>query len=60
MKIKVDQEKCIGCGLCANMCPEAFRLNNKGKSEGISKDNKHKECAKKAEASCPVVAIKID
>ena len=22
MKILIDEEKCIGCGVCADMCPE--------------------------------------
>ena len=26
MIIKVDQDNCIGCGLCANTCPEVFKV----------------------------------
>jgi ferredoxin len=29
----VNQEDCISCGLCAEVCPEVFRLNDKDLSE---------------------------
>ncbi|MGE5425962.1 MAG: ferredoxin [Bacillota bacterium] len=53
--VKVDQKKCIGCGLCVSMCPEVFRFNEEGKSEAYSQDNP--ACAADAAAGCPVVAI---
>lgn len=28
MKIKVDQNLCIGCGLCCGICDEVFRMND--------------------------------
>jgi ferredoxin len=55
--IKVDKNKCIGCGLCVSMCPDVFKMDDEGKSVVISQDNK--ECAKEAVASCPVKAISI-
>jgi ferredoxin len=54
MSIKVDQEKCVGCGMCAGLCPEVFIMNHDGKSEVIG-DNV--DCAREAAASCPVEAI---
>jgi ferredoxin len=53
--IKVDQNTCIGCGLCAGMCPDVFVMNADGKSEAISQENV--VCAKEAAAACPVSAI---
>jgi len=32
MKAKVDREMCIGCGLCEEMCPEVFALDDEGKA----------------------------
>jgi ferredoxin len=55
--IKVDQNICIGCGLCASMCPDVFAMNLDGKSEVISQTNE--DCAKAAVAACPVSAISI-
>ena len=59
MNCKVDKEKCIGCGLCSNLCPEVFELTEDGKvkvKEGTDSE-KNKECIKEAKESCPVGAI---
>lgn len=53
--IKVDQDKCIGCGLCSGMCPDVFIMNADGKSEVLEQGNE--ACAKGAAESCPVNAI---
>lgn len=57
MSIKVDQTKCIGCGMCANLCPNVFKINSQGKSEVIS--TKDVDCARNAANSCPVGAISV-
>lgn len=56
--IKVDQNKCVGCGLCVGMCSDVFALNLDGKSEVIAQVNE--EGAKEAAAACPVEAISIE
>ena len=52
--VKVDEEECIGCGLCETICPGVFKMKN-GKAKTVSNkvDNKCKEAAD----SCPVQAI---
>lgn len=58
MPINVDKNLCIGCGACAAICPDTFKMNEEGKSEAISEGDK--DCAQNAAQSCPVQAIKVD
>ncbi len=59
MKVTVDQEVCIGCGMCIDICPEVFRFNDDSKSEVISETIPEGLEAKTEEAKevCPVDAI---
>lgn len=58
MSISVDKNLCIGCGVCASLCPHVFKINeNEGKSEVISQEDE--DCAKNAASSCPVQAISV-
>ncbi len=56
--IKVDQDKCVGCGMCAGLCPETFVMNAAGKSEVLN--GEVNDCAKNAAENCPVGAIILD
>ena len=56
MKVSVDKSKCIGCGMCASICPKGFKMEN-GKSEVI---DSNADCVKDAANACPVHAIKIE
>lgn len=53
MAIKVDKEKCIGCGACVAVCPEGFVMKG---DKAVVKSQKAK-CAKEAADSCPTQAI---
>jgi ferredoxin len=57
MAITVDEQKCIGCGRCTELCSSVFKLNENGKSQVIGDDA---ECALKAADECPVEAIHVD
>lgn len=57
VEIKIDLEKCTGCGTCADVCPvEVFEIRE-GKSVAVNPD----EClvCRTCEASCPENAIEI-
>lgn len=53
--VVVNKEKCIGCGLCASICPQVFAMEKDGKA--IVKVQKKIPCVKEAIESCPVTAI---
>ena len=57
MKIKIDKNKCIGCGGCGSVCPDVFGMKN-GKAV-VKKVTKKSKCAKNAAEICPVQAISI-
>jgi ferredoxin len=56
--VKVNQEKCIGCGMCASSCPETFSMDANNKAEVINTTNT--DCAKNMAENCPVEAIKVN
>ena len=54
--IKIDKEKCIGCGMCAGICGEVFEIGDDIKAQ--VKSQKNIPCVKEAIENCPVGAIK--
>jgi len=56
--VKVDSDKCIGCSMCAGLCPETFVMGASGKAEVIKNDVT--DCAKNAAENCPVGAITVN
>lgn len=62
MKVSVDKNTCIGCGLCVSLANEVFELGEDGKSQ--VKENadfeKNKEEIENAKKSCPVQAIIVE
>ncbi len=61
MKASVDQSGCIGCGLCADTCPEVFRMNDEGLAEAYGEVNDgNQEAAEEARDNCPVGVITVE
>ncbi|MDO4988518.1 MAG: ferredoxin [Synergistes sp.] len=59
MSIKVNMDDCIGCGVCSQLCPEAFGLDeDAGRCVVISQDVT--PSVRDAVDSCPVSAISTD
>lgn len=67
-KIKLEREKCIGCGSCVALCSKYFELIEDGKShvKGATKQDVEElevaklECAEPAAEACPVQCIHIE
>ncbi|MBO4600764.1 MAG: ferredoxin [Bacilli bacterium] len=56
-KIKVDEEKCIGCGACLAIDSEHFDINDNGLSHVINNENLNSSALQSAIESCPTGAI---
>ena len=55
--LKVDKNKCIGCGLCATLAINTFEIEDDGKSKVINEEGDSEGDIKNAIKSCPVGAI---
>jgi len=72
MKIIHQREKCVGCGICAVLCPDSWKMDEDGRATLANLDARYNTeteqgeviikklgCNIKAAASCPVGCIKI-
>jgi ferredoxin len=57
-KIKINKEKCIGCGSCESVCPKTFGIKQ-GKAYAKKQEVEEITCEKDAESVCPVKVISI-
>lgn len=60
MKVFVDQDTCISCGMCVSACNAVYEFNDDGKAESIVDvvPPEYEEDASQAAKNCPVEAIK--
>jgi len=56
-KPKVDEDLCIGCGVCSQVCPEVFEIGPDGKSKVKADADLNAACIQDAIDQCPVGAI---
>ena len=69
IKIVHEKEKCIGCGLCASICPEIFEISEDGRAHlknskknegGVELEIKESiPCINEAIDACPLKIIKL-
>ena len=59
MKIKIDKEKCLGCGTCVALYPEIFEMDEDFKAR-VKKEADDFHNAPEAVQSCPGQAISIE
>lgn len=61
MKATVDQDTCIGCGLCVSICPEVFEMEGDVAVAYVDPvpEGSAADCRQAAE-DCPVGAITVE
>jgi len=56
--IRIDQEECLGCEACVEICPAVFAFNDVQGKAYVKKDVAGDEdCVDEAIASCPAGCI---
>lgn len=62
MKVKVNQDSCIGCGACAAICDKVFEINDDGLSQAkVEKvEDKDTQDVRDAADACPTGAVEVE
>ena len=55
--VSINNDLCIGCGMCESIMPEVFKINNEMKAEVI-RQPKNKIKLKEVIECCPVSVIR--
>ena len=60
MRVEVDQDLCISCGSCVDVCPEVFQWNDDEKAYSVVDEVplEQEDTANEAVEGCPTNAIK--
>ena len=57
-RVYLDQDECIGCGSCEEICPEVFKLNeDTEKADVIKPEGGPEDLIQEAIDTCPVSCI---
>jgi ferredoxin len=57
MEARVDKDLCISCGVCVDIAPEVFELDEDDLSEVVDQDAGDDDLLQEAAESCPTEAI---
>ncbi|MBG0770178.1 MAG: ferredoxin [Anaerolineaceae bacterium] len=62
MKVIVDQDLCLGCGICEGLAPEVFSLANEPFAEVLVDPvpAEYEEAVRQSMEECPEEAISIE
>jgi len=57
-RVNIDEDECIGCGSCEEICHEVFKLNEEtDKAEVIKPEGGPEDLIEEAIGTCPVDCI---
>jgi len=60
-EVSLDEEECIGCQSCVELCPEVFGFDDEIEKAFVYKEySGDEECIEDAAAACPVDCIEVD
>lgn len=59
MKIRIDENKCIGCGACEALAEDYFKVNSISKLKKSEVKKEDEEKIRNAAESCPTGAIEL-
>ena len=61
MKVKINRDGCINCGLCTDICPEIFRFADDGLAEVYKEPTDElSDGIYEAAENCPVEVIAVE
>ncbi len=58
MVVQVDEETCIGCGVCESLCPAVFQMGADGQAKVLKPEGA--DCAQEAADACPTGSITVE
>lgn len=58
--VVVDQDECLGCEACVEICSSVFEMNDDGKAEAIEGADASLDCVEEAVGSCPAGCIDVE
>ena len=57
-KVVIDDDECVGCQSCVELCPDVFGFNEETeKAEVLQAEGGDEDCIDEAIESCPVECI---
>jgi len=57
-QVAIDQEECLGCEACVELCPEIFGFDiDETKAYVLMVEDGDEDCIEEAVASCPAACI---